>query len=112
MVNAQNMIKQARHVLASNVQAELGGLTTMDTPSVAIESTGNYKAVQGNNNSIRNASYESSSLLESRRFILKTSPVLHRVMIDDPSPSHDVAYDGNKDVQGNSVQLPMDRYPL
>jgi hypothetical protein len=43
IVNAQNMIKQARHVLVNSVQAELGGLITMDNPSIAAESTGNKK---------------------------------------------------------------------
>ncbi|KAI7821420.1 hypothetical protein BC939DRAFT_478397 [Gamsiella multidivaricata] len=35
--NAQSMIRQARHVLSSSVQAELGGLSTIDAPLITSE---------------------------------------------------------------------------
>lgn len=55
IVNAHNMIKQARHVLVNSDQAEFEGLITIDTPSLATESTGNKKTAQNNINPIRNA---------------------------------------------------------
>ncbi|KAF9295560.1 hypothetical protein BGZ88_001875 [Linnemannia elongata] len=70
IVNAQDMIKQARHVLVNSVQAELGGLVKMDTPSMATEATGNKKTVHV-----------------------------------EPSPSHDIAYEMNKDVQDLATDI-------
>ncbi|KAG0270877.1 hypothetical protein BGZ95_001394, partial [Linnemannia exigua] len=84
MVDAENVIKQACHVIANNVQTELGCFDTIDTPPSATGSTGKKTT--------------ESTGKKATESTAKTAQ-------DEPSPSQDTVYDMNKVVQDLATDI-------